>query len=149
MEKGTLLLVENNLEDEAICLRGLREHAEADQVVVARDGAEALDYLFATGKHAGRVPSGPPVAVLLSLDLPQASGLEVLRRVRANARTRFIPIVLVTSSHAVEDRNEGYRSGCNSFVRKPVAAAVFQAAVSQLGMYWLLLNEPRSSGRAN
>jgi len=148
VETRILLLVEDNPADEALGVRELRKLAGADPVVVARDGAEALDYLFATGKHAGRAPSDPPAVVILDLDLPKLSGLEVLKRVRADARTRHIPIVIFSSSEAEEDLIKSYPSGANSFVRKPATATEFQAAVRQVGAYWLLLNEPPPLRRA-
>ena len=148
VNKRILLLVEDSPTDEAISLRELRKLAAADQVVVARDGAEALDYLFATGKHQGRASDNLWAAVILDMDLPKVSGLEVLRQVRADARTRYVPIVIFTASDAEEALIESYQSGCNSFVRKPVTAEKFQAAVSQAGKYWLHLNEPPPPGKA-
>jgi two-component system response regulator len=116
-------------------------------VVVARDGVEALDYLFATGGHAGRDPGVLPTLVLLDLKLPRIDGLEVLRRLRADARSRLLPVVILTSSNEDEDRLRGYSLGANSYVRKPVDFDEFVRAAGQLGLYWLLLNQapPRQS----
>jgi CheY-like chemotaxis protein len=137
-----ILLVEDNPDDEALTLRALRRANVTNEVVVARDGVEALDYLFGTGMHAGRDVPAPPQVVLLDLKLPRLDGLEVLRRVRADARTKFLPIVILTSSSEEQDRIAGYQLGANSYVRKPVDFAQFADAVRQLGLYWLLLNEP-------
>jgi len=146
MERKTILLVEDNPDDEELTLRTLKEYNVTNQVVVARDGAEALDYLFATGKYAGRDASLTPAVVLLDLKLPKVDGLEVLERIRADERTKLTPIVILTSSQAEEDLVNGYRLGCNSYVRKPVEFERFCDAVRQLGMYWLLLNEPPPKG---
>lgn len=137
-----ILLVEDDPDDEALTLRALRRAHVDSTIVVARDGAEALDYLFATGAHAGRDPHALPQVVLLDLKLPKVDGLEVLRRLRADARTSWLPVVILTSSSEEEDRIAGYRLGANSFVRKPVDFSNFAAAVGQVGLYWLLLNEP-------
>jgi two-component system response regulator len=134
-----ILLVEDNPKDEALTLRALKKSNIANSVVVARDGVEAIDYLFASG--ADGVPNALPQLVLLDLKLPKIDGHEVLRRIRGNERTRLLPIVILTTS--VEDRDvlEGYRLGANSYVRKPVDFAEFAQAVIQLGLYWLVLNE--------
>ncbi len=143
----TILLVEDNPDDEALTLRALKRNNIANQVVVARDGVEALEYLFATGVHAGRDPSAMPLVVLLDLKLPKLDGLEVLRRLRADERTRLLPVVILTSSAEQQDLVNGYSLGANSYVRKPVDFVRFTEAVRQLGLYWLVLNErpPRTS----
>jgi CheY-like chemotaxis protein len=139
---GAILLVEDNPDDEALTLRALRRSHVGHSVVVARDGVEALDYLFGTGRHAGRDPRQLPQVVLLDLKLPRIDGLEVLRRLRADSRTRLLPVVILTSSNEERDRIEGYQLGANSYVRKPVDFNEFVEAVRQLGLYWLLLNQP-------
>jgi len=141
MEAKTILLVEDNADDEILTLRAFRKHALANEVVVARDGGEALDYLFATGGHSAREKTTMPALILLDLKLPVLDGLEVLRRIRADARTSFLPVVILTSSKLDEDLISSYRLGCNSYVRKPIDFVAFTEAVRQLGIYWLLLNE--------
>ena len=141
MVQRTILLVEDNPDDEALTLRALRKHNITNRVVVAHDGVEALDYLFGTGAHAGRDLSEMPQVVLLDLKLPRIDGLEVLKRVRADERTRLLPVVVLTSSKEDQDVINGYRFGCNSYVRKPVNFDEFVEAARQLGLYWLLLNE--------
>ncbi len=138
---GTILLVEDNADDEELTLRALKKNRITNNVVVARDGAEALDYLLATGSHAGRDPIDLPQVVLLDLKLPKIDGLEVLRRLRSNERTKLLPVVILTSSNEEQDRLKGYGLGANSYVRKPVDFGKFTEAVGQLGLYWLLLNE--------
>lgn len=142
MNHKVILLVEDSERDEELALRALRKHYIKNEVIVARDGVEALDYLFATGAHAGRNTAELPAVVLLDLKLPKIDGLEVLRRIRANERTKLLPVVILTSSKEDKDRLEGYISGCNSFVRKPIEFGEFSSAVGQLGLYWLILNEP-------
>ena len=142
MNKKTILLVEDNANDEFLTLRALRKYKVANEVVVTRDGAEALDYLFGTGSHDGRNLNEQPVVMLLDLKLPKVDGLEVLRRVRADERTRYIPIVILTSSNEEKDVINGYKLGTNSYVQKPVDFTAFVDAVGQLGLYWLMLNEP-------
>jgi two-component system, response regulator len=137
----TILLVEDNADDALLTRRTLRKNNICNEVVVARDGAEALDYLFVTGAHAGRDPSAMPQVVLLDLHLPKIDGLEVLRRIRADERTRLLPTVVFTSSSEQADVIDGYGLGANSYIRKPVDASAFRAAVGQLGMYWMVLNE--------
>lgn len=141
MSGKSILLVEDNPDDEALTLRAFRKNNIRNDVVVARDGVEALDYLFATGQYTGRDVSELPQVVLLDLKLPRIDGLEVLRRVRADDRTRLLPIVILTSSKEERDLIEGYRLGCNSYVRKPVDFDEFVDAARQLGLYWLLMNE--------
>jgi two-component system, response regulator len=142
-----ILLVEDNPDDEALTLRALKKNNIKNEVVVAHDGAEALDYLFGTGKHAGRNMDVLPQVVLLDLKLPKVEGLEVLRRVRADKRTKLLPVVILTSSNEEQDRIDGYGLGANSYVRKPVDFSQFLDAARQLGLYWLILNEPPPSGR--
>lgn len=140
MEK-LIMLVEDNPDDEELTLRALRKAKIANQVFVARDGIEALDFLLGTGKHAGRSPLTMPTVVLLDLKLGKLSGLEVLNRMRADPRTKLVPVVVLTSSSEEEDMLNSYQSGANSYVRKPVEMSAFVTAVTELGMYWLLLNQ--------
>ena len=142
MIEKTILLVEDNEHDEELVLRALRKNNISNETVVARDGAEALDFLFATGKYAGRNPADLPTIVLLDIKLPKIDGLEVLRRIRADERTKLVPIVILTSSKEDKDRLAGYAHGANSFVRKPIEFVEFSEAIRQLGLYWLILNEP-------
>lgn len=142
MGEKIILLVEDNSDDEALTLRALKRNNIRNQVAVARDGAEALDYLFATGAYAGRDITLMPTVTLLDLKLPKVDGLEVLRRLRADERTRLIPVVILTSSKEEQDLINGYRLGANSYIRKPVDFNQFADAVRQLGLFWLVLNEP-------
>jgi two-component system, response regulator len=137
----TILLVEDNPDDELLTLRALKKNNVFNKVVVARDGAEALDYLFGEGAYEGRDVSDIPQVVLLDLKLPKVDGLEVLRRLRADERTRLLPVVILTSSREQQDLLDGYGYGANSYVRKPVDFAQFSRAVEQLELYWLVLNE--------
>jgi two-component system response regulator len=141
----TILLVEDNPDDEELTLRALARNNIGNQVVVVRDGQEALDWLEGTGGHAGRDASNVPALILLDLKLPKVDGLDVLRRVRANPNTAIVPVVILTSSKEERDRASGYRGGANSYVQKPVDFTSFVDAVRQLGMYWLMLNEPPPS----
>ena len=141
MTDKVILLVEDNPDDELLALRALRKNGVTGEVVVARDGVEALDYLFGTGAHAGRDTSVMPQLILLDLNLPKIDGLEVLRRLRADERTRLLPVVILTSSREQKDMLEGYGLGANSYVRKPVNFEQFVRAVEQLKLYWLILNE--------
>lgn len=141
MQDKTILLVEDNPDDEELTLIAFRQNNIMNQVIVARDGAEALDYLFVTGPHAGRDPSVIPSIILLDLKLPKVDGLEVLRRVRGDPRTRRLPVIILTSSKEEQDLVTSYDLGCNSYVRKPVDFSHFVEAARQLGLYWLLLNE--------
>ncbi|CAN5264635.1 response regulator [soil metagenome] len=140
-EDRIILLVEDNPDDEALTLRAFRKSNVSNRVVVARDGVEALDYLFGTGSHAGRDPHDVPQLVLLDLKLPRIDGLEVLRRIRSDERTRLLPVVILTSSREQQDLLDGYGLGANSYVQKPVDFAKFLQAVEQLKLYWLVLNE--------
>jgi two-component system response regulator len=133
--------VEDNASDEELTLRALAKSQIANEVFVVRDGAEALDYLFGTGRFATRDVSRLPEVILLDLRLPKLDGFEVLRRVRANDRTKHLPVVILTSSKEEKDLLEGYGCGANSYVQKPVNFTEFADAVRQLGMYWLLLNK--------
>ena len=144
-----ILLVEDNADDEELTLRALRKHNISNEIVVARDGVEALDFLFGTGAHSGRDVSDLPELVLLDLKLPKLDGLEVLKRVRADPRTRLLPIVILTSSKEQQDIVNGYGFGANSYVRKPVDFEQFLDGVKQLGLYWLVLNEAPSREHAN
>jgi two-component system, response regulator len=137
-----ILLVEDDPRDEELMLRALRKNNLLNRVIVARDGAEALAYLFGEGAHVGRGSLELPALVILDLKLPVMDGLEVLRRMRADPRTRLLPAVILTSSNEEHDRIDGYNSGANSYVRKPVEFTAFTDVVSQLGLYWLLMNEP-------
>ena len=141
MSDNVILLVEDNSDDEALTLRALRKNNILNQVVVARDGAEALDYLFGSGKYSGRDLNLVPQVVLLDLKLPKVDGLEVLRQLRADEHTKLLPVVILTSSNEEQDRYRGYDLGANSYVRKPVDFNKFIEAVRQLGLYWLVLNE--------
>jgi len=137
-----ILLVEDNPDDEALTLRAFSKNNIPNPVVVARDGVEALDYLFGTGIHEGRDTSQMPAVVLLDLKLPRIDGLEVLKRIRAHERTGLLPVVVLTTSKEQQDILEAYRLGANSYIRKPVDFERFIQAVGQLGVYWLSLNEP-------
>ena len=138
----TILLVEDNPNDAALTLRALKKNKILNEVQIVQDGAEALDYLLCQGKHAGRDPSAMPSVVLLDLKLPKLSGLEVLQRLRAAERTKLLPVVILTSSKEEQDLINGYKFGANSYIRKPVDFTKFTEAVQQLGLYWLVLNEP-------
>jgi two-component system response regulator len=144
-----ILLVEDNPDDEALTLRALKKNQIMNEVVVARDGVEALQFLFREGPYADRNPDDMPQVVLLDLKLPKVDGFEVLRRIRENPRTRYLPVVILTTSNEEQDRLKGYNLGANSYVRKPVEFGEFIQAVKQLGLYWLLLNQnapiPRSA----
>lgn len=141
MKNKHILLVEDNPDDVALTLRALTKSNILNKVVVAGDGVEALDYLFATGDHAGRDASDLPQVVLLDLKMPRLDGLEVLRRIRENETTRMLPVVMLTTSSEERDRIESYKLGANSYIRKPVDFGQFLEAVQQLGLYWLVLNE--------
>ena len=141
MKPKVLLLIEDNPDDEELTLLALKESNVLNEIVVARDGVEALDYLFGTGTSAGRDTSLAPQLILLDLKLPKVGGLEVLERLRSDPRTQLIPVVVLTSSSEEEDIVASYRLGANSYVRKPVEFHRFADAVRQLGLYWLLINQ--------
>ena len=147
-QEAIILLVEDNPDDQDLTRRALQQHQIANQVVVANDGVEALDYLFGTGLYAGRDTRVMPQVILLDLKLPKIDGLEVLRRLRADERTRLLPVVVLTSSDEEQDLVASYNLAANSYVRKPVDFHEFREAVQQLGLYWLLLNQPAPSRRA-
>jgi CheY-like chemotaxis protein len=133
--------VEDNPDDEELTLLAFEQSRITNEVVVAHDGVEALDYLFGTGMYASRDLSVMPALILLDLQLPRINGLEVLQRLRANNRTKFLPVVILTTSNEQQDLMNSYSLGCNSYIRKPVDFQQFMTAVQQLGMYWLILNE--------
>ncbi len=141
MDNKVILLVEDNPDDELLTLRAFKKSNILNEIIVVRDGAEALDYLFAAGAYAERDPNELPQLILLDLKLPKVSGLEVLRRLRANEQTRLLPVVILTSSNEERDIIDGYKLGANSYVRKPVDFVQFAEAVQRLGLYWLVLNE--------
>ncbi|OGQ88082.1 MAG: two-component system response regulator [Deltaproteobacteria bacterium RIFOXYD12_FULL_56_24] len=141
MEKKMILLVEDNPDDEALTLRALKKNNILNKVVVARDGAEALDFLFGTGVHAGRDAALLPEVILLDLNLPKLNGLEVLKQLRNHQQTSLLPVVILTTSNEDRDKIESYRLGCNSYIRKPVDFHQFSEAIRQLGIYWLVLNQ--------
>jgi len=141
MTSKTILLVEDNPDDVELTLRALIKSNIKNEIVVANDGAEALDFLFGTGKYAGRNLAAMPAIILLDLKLPKIDGLEVLRRIRSNEHTKLLPVVILTSSKEEQDILNGYILGVNSYVRKPVDFNQFAETVSHLGLYWLLLNE--------
>jgi two-component system response regulator len=142
---GTILLVEDNPDDEKLTVRALKKTNIVNAVAIAHDGVEAMDYLFGIGVHAGRDPNLLPALVLLDLKLPKLDGLEVLRRIRGNERTKRLPVVILTSSKEERDLIDGYNDGVNSYIRKPVDFDQFVESVRQLGLYWLVLNEPSPS----
>lgn len=139
-DRGTILLVEDTKDDELLTLRAFKKANIPNELVVARDGVEALEYLF--GSADGRAPGARPMIVLLDLNLPRLSGLDVLRRIRSEESTRFLPVIVLTSSVEEDDLIRSYASGANSYVRKPVDYGAFAEAAKNLGVYWLLLNEP-------
>ncbi len=141
MERKIILLVEDNPDDEALTLRAFNKNNLVNEIIVARDGEEALDYLFAQGSHQGRDAEVLPQLILLDLKLPKVDGLEVLKQLRAHPPTSILPVVILTSSREEQDLMNGYRLGANSYIRKPVDFVQFVEAVRQLGLYWLLMNE--------
>jgi two-component system response regulator len=145
MEDKLILLVEDNPDDQALTLRALKKNKISNRIVIRQDGAEALAFLFCEGADAGRDPHDMPQVILLDLKLPKIDGLDVLRRIRADARTRLLPVVILTSSKEEQDMIKGYGYGANSYVRKPIDFNQFVEAVNQLGLYWLVLNEPPPS----
>lgn len=140
-EEKNILLVEDNPDDEALAIRALKKNNILNEVITARDGVEALDYLFGTGKYEGRDISRQPQLVLLDLQLPRLNGLEVLKRIRSNPATELQPVVILTTSNEQQDLIASYKLGANSYIRKPVDFDQFMSAVNQLGLYWLVLNE--------
>jgi two-component system response regulator len=140
--EGTILLVEDNPDDEALSMRAFARNNIRNPVVCVRDGQEAVDWLFGSGAHAGRDTADGPAVILLDLKLPKLDGLEVLRQVREHPATRLTPVVILTSSCEDRDRLDGYSLGANSYIRKPVDFPEFVEAVRQLGLYWLVLNQP-------
>ena len=142
MSEKMILLVEDNPADVTLTLRAMKRANIANELVVARDGVEALDYLFGTGQYSGRDPNDLPVVVLLDLKLPKIDGIEVLKRIRSNPITELLPVVILTSSKEQSDVTACYEYKCNSYVRKPVDFNQFAESVKQLGLYWLVLNEP-------
>jgi two-component system response regulator len=149
MKERVILLVEDNADDEALTLRALKKNNITNTIVVARNGVEALDYLFGTGQYAGRDTSVQPELILLDLKLPKVDGFEVLRKLRADERTKLLAVVILTSSNEQQDIVNGYGLGANSYVRKPVDFQHFMDAVRQLGLYWLVLNERPFAGLRN
>ena len=141
MEERMILLVEDNPDDEALTLRALKKNNITNKIVVARDGVEALDYLFGTGMYAGRDTGSEPELILLDLKLPKIDGFEVLKKLRSDERTKLLPVVILTSSKEQQDVVQSYGLGANSYIRKPVDFQNFVDAVGQLGLYWLVLNE--------
>lgn len=141
MQEKIIVLVEDNPNDEALTLRALRKNNIANEIVVTRDGAEALDLLLMRGAYAARNPDQIIAVVLLDLKLPKVDGLEVLKKLRENSKTKLLPVVVLTSSKEEQDMIQSYSLGANSYIRKPVDFAQFIEAVRQLGLYWLVLNE--------
>ncbi len=141
MNNNLILLVEDNPDDEELTLRALKKNNIGNNLVVVRDGAEALDFLYCSGAYADRDPHELPQVILLDLKLPKVDGLEVLAHIRAEQSTRFLPVVVLTSSREEQDLIKSYQLGANSYVRKPVDFTQFIEAVRQLGLYWLVLNE--------
>jgi CheY-like chemotaxis protein len=147
MKVKSILLVEDNPQDEMLILRALRKVRLVNQIEVVRDGQQALDYLFAQGEFAARTGKELPTVVLLDISLPRLSGLQVLERLRASATTQVLPVVLLTSSDEDSDKTKGYRLGANSYVRKPLDFTAFAETVARLGVYWVAVNEPPPQGQ--
>jgi two-component system response regulator len=147
MNGKSILVVEDNPDDEELTLRALRKGNLVNEIVVVRDGREVLDFIFGTGQYEGRDLSRMPTVVLLDLKLPRLNGLQVLEALRADPRTRLMPVVVLTSSNEEEDMLRSYELGANSYVRKPVEFGAFINAVSQLGLYWMIFNQPAPNGR--
>src|SRR5580704_4944468 len=149
MSTGIILLVEDSREDEELTKRAFKKGRIRNDIVVARDGAEALEYIFCTGKYSKRNSEDMPQVVLLDLKLPKVDGLEVLRRIRSDDRTRLLPVIILTSSREDKDLLQGYRDGANSYIVKPVDSVQFEESIRQLGLYWLVLNESVPAGRGS
>jgi two-component system response regulator len=149
MNEKSILVVEDNADDEELTLRALRKGNLANEIIVVRDGREALDFIFGKGQYEGRDLSRMPTVVLLDLKLPKLSGLQVLEALRADSRTRLTPVVVLTSSSEDEDMLRSYELGANSYVRKPVEFSAFIDAVGQLGLYWMIFNQPVPKGRGS
>ncbi len=147
MENKVILLVEDNPDDVALTIRAFKKSDISNKIIVAKDGVEALDYLFGTGMYAGRDVKDMPVVILLDLKLPKIDGLEVLKSIRQNEFTKLLPVVILTSSVEEKDKINGYRLGANSYVRKPVDFNQFSEAMKFLGLYWLVWNEPPPLGK--
>ena len=147
MEDKIILLVEDNPDDVALTIRAFRKNDISNKIIVAKDGVEALDYLFGTGMYASRDIKDMPVVVLLDLKLPKIDGLEVLRNIRQNEFTKMLPVVILTSSAEEKDKINGYKLGANSYIRKPVDFSQFSEAIKYLGLYWLVWNEPPPVGK--
>jgi two-component system response regulator len=141
MQARSILLVEDNSDDETLTIRAFEKHRIKNSIVTVHDGAEALEYLFCSGRYAQRKMTDLPEIVLLDLKLPKVDGLEVLRQIRADQKTRLLPVIILTSSKEEADLLEGYKNGANSYIVKPVDSDQFSECVRQLGMYWLILNE--------
>jgi two-component system response regulator len=141
VKKKIILLIEDNPDDELLTLRAMRKNKIANEIVVLRDGAEALDYIFGIGAYEGQNIAESPQVILLDLNLPKIGGLDVLKRIRGDQRTALYPVVVLTSSKEEKDLVESYRLGANSYIRKPVDFNQFSEAIRQLGLYWLVLNE--------
>lgn len=148
MDEKIILLVEDNADDEELTIRTLQKNHLKNKIVVVRDGVEALDYLFGTGEYTDRDLTVSPVLIMLDIKLPKLNGLEVLKRIKSEPQTKFIPVVILTSSDEEKDLVESYELGANSYVRKPVDFVEFQNSVRQLALYWVLLNEsPTYTGK--
>jgi len=147
MDEKIILLVEDNPDDVKLTIRALEKNKILNRLIVAKDGVEALDYLFGTGVHAGRSLKELPIVVLLDLKLPKIDGMDVLKRIRQNELTRLLPVVILTSSEEEKDKINGYKLGANSYIRKPVDFAQFTEAIKALGLYWLIWNETAPVGK--
>jgi CheY-like chemotaxis protein len=147
MEEKTILLVEDNPDDVELTIRALKKNHILNRMIIAKDGVEALDYLFGTGIYAGRDVKKLPVLILLDLKLPKVDGLEVLKRIRQHELTRLLPVVILTSSQEEKDKINGYELGANSYIRKPVDFTQFTEAIKALGLYWLVWNETAPVGK--
>jgi two-component system, response regulator len=147
MDEKTILLVEDNPDDVELTIRALKKNHILNRMIIAKDGVEALDYLFGTGTYAGRDVKKLPVLILLDLKLPKVDGLEVLKRIRQHELTRLLPVVILTSSQEERDKISGYELGANSYIRKPVDFTQFSEAIKALGLYWLVWNETAPAGK--